>query len=363
MEKTLSIRMDKNMKRCTVCILPEAYPGITFDEKGVCNFCKNYTRITYLGSDRLKADLATARKRKGDYDCVVPISGGKDSTYVLYQITKSYGLKALAFNYDNGVTHPQAQENVRAITKMLGVDLVIKKNEKQKEYLITNLKAYLHKPAVGMIPQFCTGCRYGIIGNAARVAKEYRIPMIIIGWSPIEDTPFKEAYLKEDGRSVKTGVIKNLIKNPYYLKPDNFVASVKDYFHSYQKVRDWNFILKLLHPGIKLIQFYDYIPYNPDEIQRVVEKEVGWKTPDPKNSWQWDCKIKLLQNYFYKKTVNFTATDAFLSAMVREGFITRSEALKRLEYAGQQTDGSLEHLHAFLRELNQDDLIAHFIPK
>ncbi len=115
------------MKRCTTCILPESYPNITFDDRGECNYCKNYTRISYLGSDKLKADLMAARSKKGKYDCIVPISGGKDSTYVLYQITRIYGLRALAFNYDNGVTHPQAQENVRTIAEKLGVDLVTKK--------------------------------------------------------------------------------------------------------------------------------------------------------------------------------------------------------------------------------------------
>jgi hypothetical protein len=348
------------MKRCSKCILPEVYPNIIFDEQGECNYCKAHQKIQYLGASKLEEELSNYKRDTGKYDCLVPISGGKDSTFVLYQISKVYNMRALAFNYDNCLTHPQAQENVRTIANSLGIDLVTKKNEKQKKYLTTNLKAYIRKPAIGMVPMLCTGCRYGIIGNAFNVAKENNIPMIIIGWSPIEDTPFKEAYLKGDGNSVKAGLVQNLIKNPSYIKPVNMIAAVKDYYHNYQHVKDWNIILKMFHPGVKLIQFYDYIPYNPDEIQSTLEKEVGWKVPDKKDSWQWDCKIKLLQNYFYERHAGFTATDDYLSAMVREGFITRSEALDRMQYSRQNRNGKLNQLHGFLKETNLEDLVPHF---
>ena len=82
--------------------------------------------------------------------------------------------------------------------------------------------------------------------------------------------------------------------------------------------------------------------------------------PDKKDSWQWDCKIKLLQNYFYGKEVNFTATDGYLSAMVREGFISRSEALERLDYLKRNLEGKLEQLHEFLRDTNLEYLVPHF---
>jgi cellulose synthase/poly-beta-1,6-N-acetylglucosamine synthase-like glycosyltransferase len=348
------------MKRCSTCIMPASDPSITFDGKGECNYCQEYKRIQYLGAEKLEEDLAMYKTQSGKYDCLVPISGGKDSTFVLYQMNKIFGLKVLAFNYDNCLTHPQAQENVREVANLLGVDLVIKKNEKQKNHLITNLKAYLRKPSLGMVPMLCTGCRYGIIGNAFKEAKKHNIPMIIIGWSPIEDTPFKEAYLRDSSKSVMGGLMRNIIKNPAYIKPGNMIAAVKDYYHNYQHVKDWNIILKMLHPGVNLLQFYDYIPYNPDKIQRTLEEKVGWKTPNKKDSWQWDCKIKLLQNYFYDNYANFTATDGYLSAMVREGFISREEALDRLVYLKQNKNGKLSQLHAFLNDLDQQHLVPNF---
>ena len=103
------------MKRCSSCILPETHPNITFDNEGVCNYCKSHQKIQYLGSSRLEEDLAKYKTGNGKYDCLVPISGGKDSTYVLYQLSNVFGMRALAYNYDNCLTHPQAQENVRSV--------------------------------------------------------------------------------------------------------------------------------------------------------------------------------------------------------------------------------------------------------
>lgn len=344
------------MERCSKCILPEVYPNITFDEKGECNYCNAHQKIQYQGTLKLKEDLEKYKNSGGKYDCLIPVSGGKDSIYVLYQLSKVYNMRVLAFNYDNCLTHSQAQENVQKITDSLGVDLVIKKNEKQKKYMITNLKAYLQKPAAAMIPMFCTGCRYGIIGNAFNLAKEHHIPIVVIGWSPIEDTPFKEAYLKGNGNSVALGILRNLVKNPSYFRLDNMTASIKDYFHNYSHVKDWNIILKMLYHGVRLVQFYDYALYNPDEIQEVVEKELNWITPDKKDSWQFDCKIKLLQNYFYEKEVGFTAFDDYLSKMVREGFLSRPEAIERLEHMKRNKSRKMNQLHEILKEINCEEL-------
>ncbi len=348
------------MKQCTKCILTETHPKLTFDADGICNYCRAHVKLEYLGEDKLSEDIAPFLDHKGKYNCLVPISGGKDSAYVLHQMHSVFKMRVLAFNYDNLLTHPQAQENVKSIADNLGVDLAVVRNEKQRKHLTTNLRAYIKKPSVAMVPMLCTGCRYGIIGNAFGLAKRLDIPLIAIGWSPIEDTPFKEAYLRGENGSVKQGLIRNLASNPAYVRWDNMIAAVKDYFHNYQHIKDWNFILKMLHPNVKLLQFYDYIPYHPDQIQQTVVERLGWRTPDARDSWQFDCKIKLLQNYFYGRDAGFTATDGYLSAMIREGYITRDEAAQRLAYSRQARIAGLDQLHEMLTGLGLGDLVPHF---
>lgn len=78
------------MKRCQQCILPDSAPGATLDEKEICNFCREYKKVQYLGEDALKEHIEYAKKNGGKYECVVPLSGGRDSTYVLYLAAKKY---------------------------------------------------------------------------------------------------------------------------------------------------------------------------------------------------------------------------------------------------------------------------------
>jgi len=351
------------MRRCSQCILPETYPHITFNEQGVCTYCQNHRHLTYLGHDQLEKDLQRYHRDQGAYDALVPVSGGKDSTYVLYYLHARMGKRILAYNYDNGLTHPDAQKNVKRLTDHLGIDLIVRKNEQQRERMTANLKAYLAKPDPAMIPMLCTSCRYGITGNAYKIAKEHDIPVIVIGWSPLEDTPFKEELLRGSGHPVMVGLLYNLIQNPRYASPVNLSAATKDYFHNYSHVKNGHPLLRMLYPNISLMQFYDYIPYDPDLIQKVVTEEAGWTVPDAQDSWQFDCKIKLLQNHFYQQSLQFTATDDLLSAMIREGYIDREQALKRLAYLQEKKGQKLEQLHAFLRECNLENLIDHFPAK
>lgn len=87
------------MKVCTRCILPETYPGIIFDENGVCNFCTDYEvtrkelKIHFQTEDELKKSLEKYKNLNKKYDVVVPLSGGVDSAHTLIKIVKEYNLK------------------------------------------------------------------------------------------------------------------------------------------------------------------------------------------------------------------------------------------------------------------------------
>ena len=110
----------EDIKRCTRCILPASLTGITFDESGVCNHCRKYEadfKDWELIKERRKNEfeeiLAKTKKLKRPYDVLVPLSGGKDSTYALYLCTKVYGLKTLSVTLDNGFLTQPAKDNIR----------------------------------------------------------------------------------------------------------------------------------------------------------------------------------------------------------------------------------------------------------
>lgn len=109
----------KNIVRCKRCLLPDSLLGISIDEQGVCNHCRDYER-NFAGWDSIKDRkaqefqqlLEKAKSLKRPYDCLVPLSGGKDSTYALYLATKVYKLRTLAVTLDNGYLSDLAKVNI-----------------------------------------------------------------------------------------------------------------------------------------------------------------------------------------------------------------------------------------------------------
>ena len=93
------------MNRCTNCILPANYPGIEFDDKGICQYCNKHKETEYIGLEALVREIEAYNKEKKDrnkdYDCMIGFSGGRDSTYLLYLLSKKLGLKVLCYSADN----------------------------------------------------------------------------------------------------------------------------------------------------------------------------------------------------------------------------------------------------------------------
>ena len=110
--------------RCTQCVLSEQTPNILFDEEGRCSYCQSYRPFVCLGEEALRRRLAALRQPNGRYDCLVAISGGRDSSYVLLKLVKDYGLRVLAVNYQNPFTVDQAWRNIDNASSRLGVDVI-----------------------------------------------------------------------------------------------------------------------------------------------------------------------------------------------------------------------------------------------
>ena len=106
------------MKLCRRCILPDNYPGIEFDGGGVCSYCASYRKLQPPPSkeQELIRLVEKARRNKGRYQAIVPISGGKDSAYALYMARKQFDLRVLAINFDNGFRSASAEANLKTLT-------------------------------------------------------------------------------------------------------------------------------------------------------------------------------------------------------------------------------------------------------
>jgi hypothetical protein len=114
-------------RTCMRWLLTESTPGIVFDTAGVCNNYTTYeTKLDVLG-EKKAAELLDYHKKKNKnkkYDCLISLSGGKDSTYTLYKLVKDYGMRVLCIHYNNPFISPQARENPRRASEILGVKIV-----------------------------------------------------------------------------------------------------------------------------------------------------------------------------------------------------------------------------------------------
>ena len=350
------------MKRCSRCLLSDTYPNIRYNRDGVCNYCLSYTPIEYKGEPKLEELLDTHRKRnKGaKYDCVVTVSGGRDSTFTLYELVEVYNMRVLAYNYDNGFVNEQAKHNLKEMTDAFGVDLVTMKHD-QTKYFRNNLIALSKKFSPAMVPTLCLGCRYGIVSGACKVAMRYKVPLVFFSSSRLENTSFKNEFLKTRFNKKMVGMASEFVSNPFYFKPSFVPMYVRDYFHDDSHLHPLSPWLKLLYGKVRIVEFFDYVQWDEKEIQNTIETKLKWKKPkDVKSSWRFDCLVDSFKEYFYLNSVGFTERDDLLSNMIREGMINREEALQKLtdDYKNQREIRE-NNIKRVLEEFKIDMSILH----
>ena len=168
-------------RRCNLCILPDSYPDISFDQGGTCNLCTEYTEPRVKGIEELNRLVDSVKGEK--YDCAVTVSGGGDSTYMLYFAAKVLGLRVLAITFDNGFQHEQAYKNVKEACTRLEADLL---EVKSKDNLNARLAAAALHMAVPFGPGPCLHflsrhCYNGGRAFLYSAVYKYKIPIIFWG--------------------------------------------------------------------------------------------------------------------------------------------------------------------------------------
>jgi len=344
------------IRRCSKCVLPETTPQIAFNKNGVCNYCRTYRKFNCRGEDALLKILNTHRDPNKKYECIVNISGGRDSAFALLKIRKDYGMKVLAVNYKNPFTEMQAIKNIKNMTKALGVDIIRFKHKSQihESCFKNNLMAWFKNPSAAMVPMMCIGCKI-IWKYILDIAKRYDISLIINGGNPYEYTSFKKDLLNisrdADLRSTYlkniNGLVRESLKNASYLIPRYVPTLVKGYLFANQ----YSIGSQLYGSKIERLDLFHFLEWNETEIIARISKELGWDYPrELKSTWRFDCKIGHLKDYMYTKTLGLTEKDDFYAKMVREDLMSRNEAILRLTVENQL------HLDIIEDTLNQAGL-------
>lgn len=264
-EALLEYDLNSELKRCTKCILPATMPFISFDTEGVCNYCNNYElRNTPKPFTDLE-DLVRPYRRKNQPDCLVPFSGGRDSSYGLHLIVKELGMNPITYTYDWGMVTDLGRRNISRMSSKLGVEnIIVAANIQEKRKNIRkNLRAWLKSPDLGMISILTAGDKH-FFRYIEDIKRQTGISLNLWGVNPLEITHFKSGFLGvapdfHEKMVYSNGILKQLNYHKHRFKamsqsPGYFNASLWDtlsgeYYRSFKKKRRLLSFIRFLEVG------------------------------------------------------------------------------------------------------------------
>lgn len=324
-----------NLKRCTKCILPETMPFISFDEEGVCNYCRNYKPRNNPKPKEELFELVEPYRRKEGLDCIVPFSGGRDSCYGLHLIVEELKMKPVTYTYDWGMVTDLGRRNISRMCSKLGVENIIIAADisKKRRNIRMNLEAWLKSPHLGMMAMLTAGDKH-FFRHVETVKKQTGINLNLWGVNPLEVTHFKTGFLGikpdfEEKRVYSHGISKQLryhykrtkamMESPGYFNSSLWDTLSGEYYRSFTEKKDYYHI-------------FDYWRWDENEVDDTLLGQYDWeKAPDTTTTWRIGDGTAALYNYIYYTVAGFTEHDTFRSNQIREGDITREEALKLVE--------------------------------
>lgn len=307
--------MGSKFKICKRCVLDENVPEIEFNEKGVCNYCELHESLNRAfpngkEGEKILEDLFREIKKNGkgrEYDCVIGISGGVDSTYLIHT-AKSYGLRPLAVHVDNGWDSEISVSNIKNSIEKLSVDLysyVIDWKE-MKDVLKSFIKAsYIWADAPTDV---------ALVSALYKVAAENKIKYILVGNNfrtegrqPTEWTHVDYKVIKYIHK--KYGSIKKLKSFPNLSNIDLF---------------KYEFLY-----GIKMVKPLYFMDYDKQAAKDLVSKEYGWR--DYGGHHHESIFTRFIIGYWLPVKCGVDKRKITFSAQIRSGLRTREQALKELK--------------------------------
>jgi hypothetical protein len=322
-------------KRCVKCLLPENYPSVDFNEDRVCSYCLGrqhfgveadpQVRPLMAQKEKLRADFERAieaARGQAEYDCLVPLSGGKDSTYLAHLLKNEYGLRILTLTVDTGLMSPLAKPNVARVAARLNVDhiMVAPKPEffkKLYRYFLTH-PSFEKKGCeeVGYVSTVCQVCCKAIHSLVMQAAALRRIPFVALAYSPDQiEHHFYEASHRE---------VYEQKWAPEALSREPFDDEDRRHFWDPEVFRDRHPLPRLLLP----FHVIDY-PGAEEVTRRTIE--LGLLEKRKASLFVTNCHLNWLMIHLDTHKLGYDPYVASISHQIREGRISRRRWLLLLE--------------------------------
>lgn len=325
-------KLDKQI--CVKCAVDSTVPGVTFDDQGVCIYCKLHNVLDKeypQGEDgqNILNQFVNKMKENGKnkkYDCVIGVSGGTDSIYLLYW-AKQKGLRPLAVHFDNGWDSEIAVNNIHKALEKLNIDLqtYVVDWEEFKDILVAFLKASL--------PWADIPTDIGITAALYRIAAEQNLKYILVGNNFRTEGKMPTEWTYSDGRTVRY-IQKHFGSKPLRSFPN---LTLLDFFY-YSVVRK-----------IRILRPLNYIVYQKTYARDLLEKELGWQYYGGHHFES--IYTRFVYSFLLPKKFNIDKRIITHSALIRSGSMTRQQALDSLQEPSYPLDRVNEDIEYVVKKL------------
>ncbi len=299
---------------CTRCVMDTTVPEIRFDENGVCTYCRIHDDLEEKhpldesGKRRFQATIDRIKRdgRDKEYDCIVGVSGGRDSSYTLY-VAVEMGLRPLAVHFDNGWNSEIGVGNIKKITEKLNVDLHthVADWEEFKDIQKAFLRASVSDAEVPT--------DYVILSVLYHAAMENGVKYILNGHSFRTEGVAPIGWTYMDGRYIR-GIQAKFGSAKITSCP---VMSLSELLY-------YTFVKR-----IQVINVPEFIQYEHEHVNKVLEERLGWQYSGGHH--HESVYTEFFQSYYLPRKFNIDKRKLEYSALIRSGQMTREDALKDLE--------------------------------
>ena len=321
--KTNKIHMKINQRKyqiCTNCVMDTSDSKIVFDEKGVCDHCNDFNENVlphWHTDDKGRAEMERVvaqikKEGKGkEFDCILGMSGGVDSSYLLHLAVTELGLRPLVFHVDGGWNSELAVHNIQVMVDQLGLDLYTEviNWEEMKDFQLAFFKSG--------VPHLDIPQDHAFIATLYNFANKYNIKYIL------------------NGGNISTECVRNPMEWLYYGTDMSQIRDIRRQF-STNKMETYPFSPVLKHKfylryikGVQVVKPLNYMPYVKEDALKMLADTYGW-TPYPQKHFE-SRFTKFYEGYWLPERFGFDTRRVQFSSLILTGQLKREEALEQLK--------------------------------
>lgn len=336
---------------CTTCVMDTSDARISFDENGVCDHCRGFKEHVEpnwhpnAAGERMFAKLIDKIKEDGkgrDFDCILGMSGGLDSSFLLHKAVKDFGLRPLVFHVDGGWNTDIAVSNIQALIEGLNLDLYTEviNWEEMRDFQLAYFKSG--------VPHIDTPQDHAFVATLYNFADKHKIKYIL------------------NGGNISTECVRNPLEWLYYGTDMWQINDIRRRFgtvpmrsYPFSGVLRHKFYLRYIR-GVQVIKPLDWLPYTKELARKTLSEQYGWK-PYPQKHFE-SRFTRFYEGYWLPERFGYDTRRVQFSSLILTGQMQREEALEELKRPAYDPE-TIEHEFDYIARklgITSDELRGYF---